>query len=231
VTSPTLKALESLLPERLLWHRTGHLRHPYLVIDGDWERFYGAAEVSFQEAYQRIQAELKCAGGVRLEEHRTIDPQSPLLQEMLDIVSRGGETSAGPVIATMLRTREFFRELTRRAAKNGWLSVWSLRLNGHLIAIEYQLHADGKVQVLWVGSNPRYQELLPGGALSLSILRLLFEGGYINEYTLGPGVNGDHLWPPTAYHDTVHLQLYRPGSYPHLLYRVETAVTPWARRW
>lgn len=230
-TSPTLKVLEGILPGRLPWRCAGHLLYPYLAINGDWERSYGATNTSLKEAYQRIYARLERVGDVSLEEHHTVDLRSPLLQEVLAVMSCGRRTDDSGAMAMMPRTPEFFRELTRRAAKNGWLSLWSLRLNGDVIAIEYQLRSDGKVQALWAGDNPIYQELLPGRALNLAILQSLFQGGLVYEYSLGPEVNGDHLWRATAYHETVHLQLYRPGLYPRLLYRMETAVTPWARRW
>jgi CelD/BcsL family acetyltransferase involved in cellulose biosynthesis len=229
--SPTLKTLEGILPGRLPWRRAGHLLYPYLAIGGDWERFYGVQDISLKDAYQRIQVRLERVGDLSLEEHRTVDLGSPLLQEALAVMGRSRRMDYSGAMATMPRTPEFLRELTRRAAKNGWLSLWSLSLNGHVLAIEYQLRADGKIKVLWAGGNPLYREFLPATALNLAILQSLFQSGYVCEYSLGYGVNGDHLWRATAQHETVHLQLYRPSLYSRLVYGVETAVTPWARRW
>ena len=231
VNSPTLKALESLLPERFPWHRAGHVLYPYLAIDGDWERFYGAADLSLQETHRRVQAQLKRAGGVHIEEHRTVDLQSALFLEMLDIISRRGKTDRDLGIAPMRRTREFFCELTRRACKNGWLSLWSLRLDGHVLAIEYQLRANGKIQTLWAWDDAVNRDFLPGRALHLAILQSLFEGGRVYEYSVGPAVRGDCLWWATGHHETVHLQIYRTGIYSGMLHRLETAVAPWAQKW
>src|SRR2546422_9436939 len=95
-------------------------------------------------------------------------------------------------IATMPRTVEFFCELTRRATKNDWLSLWILRLNGHVVATEYQLQTHGSVQVLRSDKTPWDRELLPGISLKLAILRSLFESGCVYEYVSTPDI-GDGL--------------------------------------
>jgi CelD/BcsL family acetyltransferase involved in cellulose biosynthesis len=229
-TSPTVKTLEGILPGRLPWRRAGHTLYPYLAIEGAWDRFVGAKSPSDKELYRKIQAQLDRTGEVNLEEHRTVDLQSSFLRETLAMMSRSRQTDGGVAVATMPRTLEFFRELTRRAGKNGWLSLWSLRLNGHIAALEYQLRSNGKVQVLWTGDNPAYHEFLPKNALQLAILQSLFEGDCGYEYSLGPGIQDDHPWWARACHETVHLKIYRPGLYSSLLYKLETPVAPLARR-
>jgi CelD/BcsL family acetyltransferase involved in cellulose biosynthesis len=231
VTSPTLKALEELLPGRLPWRCAGRLFYPYLLIDGDWERFCGAKSPGLKETYQNIQARFKRAGDVSLEEHRAVDLRSPLLQEALAVMNYNGQIDHGVAIETMPRTVEFFRELTRRASKHGWLSLWSLKLKNRVIGVEYQLHSNGKAQALWAGVDPAYREFLPMSALNLSILQALFESGRVSEYSLGPGLKDDGAWWATASHETVHLQLYRPDLYSRLLHTLETVAVPWVQRW
>jgi CelD/BcsL family acetyltransferase involved in cellulose biosynthesis len=224
-TSPTLKALEGILPGRLPWRRAGHLLYPYLAIEGDWDHFVSAKSPSVKDNYRRIQDQLQRAGDIGFEEHRTIDLQNPFLQEVLATMGHRHQQNGGMAIATMPRTLEFFRELTRRAAKNDWLSLWSLQLNGHIVALEYQLRSNGKAQALWTRDDPTYRALLPGKALNLAILRALFEGGCVDEYSVGPAVRDDHLWWATGCHETVHLKFYRPGLYTRLLRRLEAVVS------
>ena len=229
-TSPTLKALESSLPGRLPWRRAGHLLYPYLEIEGDWDHFFDTKSPSFKDPYWRMQAQLQCEGNIDFEEHRIIDLQSSFFQEVLASMSHSYQSNRGMAVAPMSRTREFLHELTRRAAKNSWLSLWSLRLNGHLVALEYQLRSNGKVQALWTGDAPAYRELQPRNALQLLILRALFENGCIYEYSLGPGLQEDHPWWATSHHETVHLKLYRPNFYARLLCRLETGGVQGASR-
>jgi hypothetical protein len=223
-SSPTLKALEGILPGRFAWHCAGDLFPPYLIIEGAWKSFYDALRPSVRSHYEKIQEELDCAGELRLEEHHVVDPSGPFFQEAIDLLYQGSQREWGVANGMVPRLPEFCSELTRRASKNAWLSLWLLRLNGHVIAMEYQLQADGKVQVLWVADDPEYRQFLPGSVLQLAALQALFERGCIHEYSLGPGVKEARLPWHTGTHEMVHLKFYRPGLYPRLLYRLETAV-------
>jgi CelD/BcsL family acetyltransferase involved in cellulose biosynthesis len=219
VTSPTVKALEETLSPPLRWRRAGHLFSPYLTIAGTWESFYAAKSQDLRE----IQERLERAGHLSLEEHRTMDPRSPLFREMIELMRRRAMRDGKVANAILPRLAKFYSELTRRASKNGWLSLWLLRLDGQAIAMEYQLRANGKVQALWADGDPACRELLPGSALHLAIFKSLFERSCVREYSIGPGVKDDRLWWLTGRHEMVHLKLYRPGLYSRLLYRLETA--------
>ena len=220
ITSPTLKTLEEILPGRLPWRYAGQLACPFVAIDGDWKRFCRTMNVSCADTHQPLHAQLQRGGDLRLEEHRLVDLQGLLLQETLAFLNR--QPHRDHVIASMPRQREFFHALTQRAAKNGWLSLWTLKLDGQVIALQYQLRANGKVQALWADDNPRYRDLAPGCALHQAILRSLFECGDVDEYSMGPGVQNDQPWWATGQHKAVHLKLYRPSLYTRLLYRLGT---------
>jgi Acetyltransferase (GNAT) domain len=227
--SPTLKALVGILPDRFLWCRAGYLRYPFLAIEGDWGHFIDAKNPFIKDFCQRVQDQLQRAGDIDFEEHRTIHLQSPFLQEVVATMSRcQPDSSIG--VATMPRTLEFFRELTRRAAKNSWLSLWSLRLNGHIIALEYQLRFNGEVHALWTGDDTSCHKFLPRKALQAAILQSLFLDGHVYEYNLGPGIQDDSPWWATAHHETVHLKIYRPGLYSCLLQRQEAVDLPGVRK-
>jgi CelD/BcsL family acetyltransferase involved in cellulose biosynthesis len=219
-TSPTLEALEYILPGRLSWHRERHLAYPYVTIDGDWQGFCTTMKKSSADTFQHIHATLERAGELRLEEHRLVDLQGSLFQEVLAVMNlqlRGSHVST-----IMARQREFFWALTQRAAKNGWLSLWTLKLDNHVIAFEYQLHFHSTVQVLAAGEDPSYHALRPWPKLNLAILRVLFESGCSYEYRLGPAVQNDRLWGGNGQYHTVDLKLYRPGLYTRLLARLDS---------
>jgi CelD/BcsL family acetyltransferase involved in cellulose biosynthesis len=222
-TSPTLKALERILPERLAWRRAGNCLWPYLTISADWESSDATNEQSLKHGHEGIHAQLARNGDLSVEEHLSVDPWSPLFQETLDLIRRCRQKDGRAANAAVPRMPEFFSELTRRATKNGWLSFWVLKLNNRVIAMEYQLRADGKALALWADDDPVYQELLSAHVLNLAVLRSLFERerGCIHEYGTGPGVKTERLWRPSGCYETVHLKLYRPSLYSRLLYRVD----------
>lgn len=230
-SSPTLKTLEGGLPGRLPWQRAGTLLSPYLAIAGGWGGFYDGKSQRFKKTFRNIRNRLERAGRVEVEEHRAVDPAGPLFHEMIEVSRRSWKADQGVAIATMPRMPEFFRELTRRATNHGWLSLWLLRLDGRVIAMEYQLRANGKVHALRADYDQAYRELSPGSALNFAIVRSLFERGGVHEYDMGPELNDYKLHWATGSHETVHLKLYRPRLYSRLLYKAETAVAPVARKW
>jgi CelD/BcsL family acetyltransferase involved in cellulose biosynthesis len=220
VTSPTLEAFEHLLPGRLSWRRERHVAYPYVKIDGDWEHFSGMMSKSFGDTYRHISVTLQRAGDLRLEEHRLVDPQGSLFQEILAVMDL--QTNGSHVSSTMPRQREFFQALTQRATKNGWLSLWTLKLDGHVIAFEYQFRFHSTVQVLAAGEHPSYHALRPWPELNLAVLRTLSQSGCTYEYSLGPSVQHDRLWWANGNQQTVRLKLYRPSLYTSVLAQLDS---------
>jgi CelD/BcsL family acetyltransferase involved in cellulose biosynthesis len=219
VTSPILDRFEHISPGRLSWRREDHLAYPYVRTDGDWERFCRMMSKSFGDTYRHIPVTLQRAGDLRLEEHRLVDPQGALFQETLTVMDL--QTHGSHISTTMPRQREFFRALTQRATKNGWLSLWTLKLDGHVIAFEYHLRFHSTVRVLAAGEDPSYSPMRPWPELNLAILRTLFQSGCAHEYSLGPAVQHDHLWWANGNQQTVQLKLYRPSLYGRVLAQLD----------
>ena len=228
--SPTLKALEAELSGRLAWRRAGTDLSPYLAIDGSWKTFYGATSQRFKKTARNTHNRLARLGKVVVEEHRALDPDERLFEEVVDLTNRSWKADRGVAIATMPRMREFFAELSRRATRRGWLSLWLLRLDDEPIAMEYQLRADGIVHALRADYDLRFAASSPGSVLNFEIARALFERGDVHEYRMGPGLNDYKMRWATACHETVRIQAYRNGLYPRLLHYAETTLVPAARR-
>lgn len=230
VGSPTLPVLERLLHGRFRWRRHGALSSPYLSIRGEWAAFWrDFATVRMKKTLRNVQNRLQRAGRVTVEEHRKVDPEGRVVDEAIELSRRSWKADQGVAIATMDRMPEFFRELSRRAALRGWLSLWFLRLDGRLIAAEYQLQAAGTVHALRADFDADYAHLSPGTALAFAIVRALFERGDVHEYDMGPGLNDYKLRWATGTHETVSLQLYRDRGYGRALHLLETVLVPAAR--
>jgi hypothetical protein len=220
IASPTVKALEHLLPGRLPWRRDGHHTAPYIAVDGDWDHFCRALNGTSVDLHQCMQTGLRRSGDIRLEERRLVDLESASLQEIFTFMH---SSPGAQVTAPMPRQWEFFRVLTQRAAKNDWLSLWTLKLDGHILAIEYQLRSHGRVSILLAGEDPAYSAMLPWPALNLAILQSVFQSGYATEYSIGPAVQHSCPWRPDGYRQTVQLRLYRPSLYTRIMAQLEDA--------
>lgn len=228
--SPIVKELESALPGRLPWRRAEGSLSPYLAITGDWEAFWKGTSQRFKKTYRNIQNRLERAGEVRIEEHTTVDADGPLFGELLELSRRSWKGDRGVAIATMPNMHGFFVALTRRASARGWLALWTLRLDGRLVAMEYQLRHAGRVNALRADFDPALRDASPGSALNFAIARALFERGGVHEYDMGPGLNEYKMRWATGNHEGAHFMMYRPTLYGRLLCILDTRVRPVVRR-
>ena len=228
--SPMLKELEAALPGRLPWRRAEASLSPYLALAGDWDAFWKGTSQRFKKTCRNIQNRLERAGAVRIEEHHEVDVDGPLFAELLELSRRSWKGGRGVAIATMPNMHGFFAALTRRASARGWLALWTLRLDGALVAMEYQLRHAGRVNALRADFDPALRDVSPGSALSFAIARALFERGGVHEYDMGPGLNEYKLRWATGNHEGTHLMVYRPTAYGRLLHILDTRVRPAVRR-
>jgi len=229
-TSPSLKALEGALRGRFGWQPAGKLQSPYVAVGGGWEPFWRGKTQRFRKTLRNVQNRLERAGRVTVEEHCTLDPRSPLFQEVLELTSRSWKADRRVAIATMPRMPEFFAELTGRASQQGWLSLWLLRLGGRLIAVEWQLQAGGRVYALRSDFDEAYGELSPGSALNLAIMQALFGREGVHEYDMGPGLSEYKLRWATGTHETLRIRVYPRGVRGRAAWIADTAVAPLVRR-
>jgi len=225
-TSPTLKALEEIAPERFAVERPAPVASPYLTVAGDWEAFFRGRSQRFRKTVRSVQNRLERVGPVAIEEHTQVDPSSVVFREMVELSERSWKAGEGVAIATMPRMREFFEALTRSASARGWLSLWLLRLEGRAVAMEYQIRDGGVVYALRADFDERFAALSPGSALNHLIARALFERGGVHEYDMGPGDNEYKLRWATGSHQRARLRLYHPRLYGRLLRALEGRVLP-----
>ena len=228
--SPILKALEAARGGRLPWVRRGVLASPYVDLTAGWTAFWKSKSQRFKKTVRSTQNRIERAGSIAIEEHRAVEPGSAAFQAAIDVTRRSWKADRQLAIANMPGMLSFFTELTPRAARHGWLSLWLLRLEGRVIAMEYQLQANGIAHALRADFDAEWRELSPGTALNAAIVRSLCEREGMREYDMGPGLNDYKRHWATGTHETVQLGLYRPSAYGRLLRGFELVVVPAARR-
>ena len=231
VQSPVQKSLEAVLAGRNSWREAGRDLSPVLDLRGSWEEFYAAKTQRFRKTIRNIQNRLERAGALEVEEQRAVDPDSPFFAELLEVSRQSWKAEQGLAMATMPRMPEFFRELTRLASRNGWLRIWLLRLNGHAVATEYQIQANGVVHALRSDFAYGVREFSPGAYLNFRIVQGLFESGDVTRYDMGPGTNDYKLRWASGSQETTRLEIYRESFYGRLLRTIETKAVPMARKW
>jgi CelD/BcsL family acetyltransferase involved in cellulose biosynthesis len=231
VESPTVKAVEMCLPGRFGWQRGATLRAPHVTVTGIWDEYWAAKSQRFKKTIRSVRNRLAKAGTVTIDEYRQVASDSCVFAELVDVSRRSWKAEEGVAIATMPGMPGFFRALTDRASRRGWLRVWILRLDGRAIATEYQLEANGRVHALRADFDASLpEELSPGSHLSCEILRALFGRDGVHEYDMGPGENPYKARWASGARETVHLRVFRRGLYGAMLRGLETRAVPALRR-
>lgn len=229
--SRTLKALEACLAGRFRVHRLPTIRSPFVDVTGTWEAYWRATSQRFKKTVRSVRNRLVKVGEVRVEEHREIRGDSPILEEVFDVSRRSWKAAESLAIANMPGMAGFFRELTDHASRSGWLRLWLLRLDGRAVATEYQLESAGRVHALRADFDASLpSDLSPGTHLSEEILRTLFERPAVHEYDMGPGDNSYKLRWASSAHESARLFVFRPGVVGAGLHALTARVVPTFRR-
>ncbi len=228
--SATAKALEEALPGRLSWRRNAPFSSPYLEITGTWEAFFRSKTQRFRKTCRNIENRIQRAGEVTVQEHRVVDPDGPILAEVMEVSRQSWKAPKGVAMATMQGMPRFFRDLTRQASANGWLHLWILRLDGRAVATEYQIGSSGRIYALRADFDPALTDLSPGAYLNARIIQSLFERPDVHEYDMGPGTNEYKMRWASGIRESLNLEIYAPTIYGRMLHTIETRIVPFGRR-
>jgi CelD/BcsL family acetyltransferase involved in cellulose biosynthesis len=220
--SALVKALVGVLADRFPWWISKRIEAPYVTIEGTWEEFVRRRPSAAAGEWQAAEEQLQRRGAVSVEEHRQVDPDGPIFQDLVEV--------QGTALTPMQGPSRFLRELTRRASVKGWLHLWILRLAGRAVAAEYQIGANGTLHALRADRDRTLGGLPAEAYLSLRVARALFERGGVHEYDLPRGATGATVLASDR-RELVTLDIYAPTAFGRLLHALETRLVPVGRRW
>lgn len=167
-------------------------RNLYVPLSDSWDAYYGTRTRSLKKANNLAANRLQKAGEVSI---RWIEPGTrPAAKDVEHTVATCVGISArswkGNIDTGLDKPgpQAFIRRLSERAAERGWLSVWTVSLDGRPVAMEYQLVADGNVYALRADFDAACETISPGSHLSRQLLERMFGRG-LQRYYMGPGEN------------------------------------------
>lgn len=166
-------------------------RNPYVDLSNGWPSYYGERSRSLKKANNLAANRLRKAGTIDVEWLRPGSGDQSACQRVLEdsvaISSRSWKTDTGNSL-DQPGPNAFLRALTQPAFADGWLSIWTLRLDGRPVAMEYQLIYAGQVHALRADFDASVEDLSPGSHLFRHLLETLF-GQSLDRYYMGPGEN------------------------------------------
>ena len=158
---------------------------PFLVPSGTWADYLACRSARTRKSLRNIRNNLSKAGEVSARNIRTWEELQRVKRDVFSVAKQSWSETTGDSMATAVN-EEFFNDLADTMAKKGWLSLWTLCLNGKMIAVEFHLKACGKEHAMRGHYLPEYAELSPGTFLEMEILRNTFEtADKVQKYDFG----------------------------------------------
>ena len=108
-----------------------------------------------------------------------------VLAECFALETLGWKGQSGAPIISRPDTLQFYSELAEASAAAGRLALYTLRLNSTLIAFEYCLRHNGRIDMLKLSYHPRFGHHSPGNVLRLLVVEGEIKSGETRSYHMG----------------------------------------------
>jgi CelD/BcsL family acetyltransferase involved in cellulose biosynthesis len=232
---PTSTLLEALARrDRHAVGRWHSLDSPYLPLDGaPRER---AVSSKFLANLRRRMRRLEEQGAVSYRRVDGGDDVEPFLERFFALEASGWKGRRGTAIAADERIAFYYRSVAAVAAREGWLALRALELDGRPVAMHLGLRYRGVYSL----PKPAYDEALgacsPGQLLFREVVAEAEAAGLREIDFLGPDMPWKRDWAPALRpHDWLYV--YRPGlagaarhAVKHRLRPLAKEVIAWLRR-
>jgi hypothetical protein len=203
---------------------------PYLMPTGTWAEFLASRTPRTRKSLRNICNGLLKAGDVSVTHIRTWEEFLPVKDEVFNVARQSWSEKRGDSMASPAN-EAFFSDLAYAFAHKGWLSLWVLRLNGTMVAIEFHVKAYAKEHAMRSHYLPEFASLSPGTYLEMQIIKHAFEEAEkIGIYDFcGSFENYKRKWTDTfvAHHD---IAIFNDRWYSRLIRLHETVAVPMLRR-
>ena len=182
-----------------------------LDLSGTWEELRESLPKRLVSNTEREIRRLNKMGQLR---HQVLTNEEGLdraLGECFELETKGWKGQYGSPIARQPETLRFYTDLAHASARNGLLALCLLKLDDRLIAFDYCLRLQSRIELLKISYDPTLAKHSPGNVLRYLMLRDELERGKVSEYHMGL-LQSPHGWKQRwASHvdDLVRLRIYR----------------------
>ena len=231
VPSANRASLVKILDELgMKWHQEQTFNSPYLVLSGSWTDYLASRTSRTRKTLRNIQNSIAKAGEVSVRNIRTWEEFQQVREDLFFVAKHSWTEEIGDSLATSVN-EAFFDDLAHSAAAKGWLSVWTLHLNGKMIAFEFHLRACGKDHAMRGSYLPEFAHLSPGTYLEMQILKNAFEDPEkVQKYDFGGSFDSyKRKWTDDAVPHCA-ISVFNDNMYSRFVTFHETKTVPLAKR-
>ena len=171
---------------------------PYALIDQQPPEGTERATASTKRDIARKWRRLLDLGALEVDDRDGSTELEQLLGEGFRIEGSGWKDASGTAIASHDRTRSFYSEIAAWAARESFLSLAFLRLDGRPLAFQFGLRTPSEYFFLKGGYDPAYGRYSPGKLLHARMIEKLQSEGSSRYEFLGDMEGYKRLWAPEA---------------------------------
>ncbi|WP_217914900.1 GNAT family N-acetyltransferase [Miltoncostaea marina] len=198
------------LGHRLLTRVNVHC--PVVDTADGWDAYWRGRSRNLRHKVERLTRRAREAGTLWIDvrERFDVDELGPLLAEGFAVEGSGWKTAEGTAVAVDPRSRRYYGDLAAWAAREGWLRLTFVRLDGRPIAFGFGVEAHGVHHALKIGYDPAAARLSPGTLLLEALVRRVFEArlarfdfaGHLEPYKAAWATGIEHQLLVTAFPPT-----------------------------
>jgi predicted ATP-grasp superfamily ATP-dependent carboligase/CelD/BcsL family acetyltransferase involved in cellulose biosynthesis len=181
-----------------------------LDLAGSWSLLRGSLSRGLRKNAERNERKLGQLGSLTLGVNEGAPSLARVLEECFELETAGWKGARGSPIKASASALRFYTGLAGAAASAGRLALYTLRLDGRLIAFEYCLRGQGQISLLKISFDPALAKYSPGQVLRLKILQRECERGEIAAYSMGPQSEWKLRWA-TRVEPVSKVRIYAPG--------------------
>jgi CelD/BcsL family acetyltransferase involved in cellulose biosynthesis len=181
----------------------------------------------FRSHLRRAKRQLEEQGTLELKHYNAADPAA--LEKFYALEASGWKGAEGTAINCLPHTRQFYDAVAQAAARDGYLSLDFLELNGKPIAGHFGFNLRGRYFLAKAGYDETFRRHGPGQLLVNEILSQTRERGLREFDFVGPATWDESRWA-SARRTNYRVFIFRKGWYGALLYAARISARDTLRR-
>lgn len=181
----------------------------------------------FRSHLRRAKRQLEEQGTLELKHYSAADPEA--LEKFYVLEASGWKGEEGSAIKCHPSTRQFYDFIAQAAARDGYLSLDFLELNGKLIAGHFGFNLRGRYFLAKAGYDEAFRRHGPGQLLVNEILTETRERGLHEFDFVGPATWDESRWA-SARRTNYRVFIFRKSLYGFLLYAVRISAREAVRK-
>lgn len=171
----------------------------------------------FRSHLRRAKRQLEEQGTLELKHYSAAAPEA--LKKLYDLEASGWKGAEGTAINCDPRTRQFYDAIAQAAARDGYLSLDFLELNGKPIAGHFGFNLRGRYFLAKAGYDEAFRRHGPGQLLVNEILSETPQRGLHEFDFVGPATWDESRWA-TARRTNYRVFIFRKSLYGALLHAI-----------